>query len=57
MNTNVLIEDNLIAAVGPAITLPEGTEGIDGGGRTLMSGIIYDISFTTYGYDGNDRSL
>ena len=40
MNTNVLVEDNLIAAVGPSITLPEGTEVIDGGGRTLMPGLI-----------------
>ena len=36
MNTNVLVEDNLIAAVGPSITMPEGAEVIDGGGRTLM---------------------
>ena len=40
MNTNVLIEDNLIASVGPSITLPEGAEVIDGGGRTLMPGLI-----------------
>jgi len=39
MNTNVLVEDNLIAAVGPSITLPEGAEVIDGGGRTLMPGL------------------
>jgi len=40
MNTNVLVEDNLIASVGPSITLPEGAEVIDGGGRTLMPGLI-----------------
>ena len=40
MNSNVLVENNLIAAAGPAITLPEGTEVIDGGGRTLMPGLI-----------------
>ena len=40
MNTNVLVEDNLIAAVGSSITLPEGAEVIDGGGRTLMPGLI-----------------
>ena len=40
MNTNVLVEDNLIAAVGPSITLPEGAEVVDGGGRTLMPGLI-----------------
>ena len=32
MNTSVLVEDNLIAAVGSSITLPEGAEVIDGGG-------------------------
>ena len=40
MNTSVLVEGNLIAAVGPSITLPRGSEVIDGGGRTLMPGII-----------------
>ena len=40
LNTSVLVENNLIAAVGPSITLPEGTEVIDGGGRTLMPGLI-----------------
>ena len=40
MNTNVLVEGNLIKSVGPSITLPEGTEVIDGGGRTLMPGLI-----------------
>jgi imidazolonepropionase-like amidohydrolase len=40
MNTSVLVEGNLIAAVGPSINLPEGSEVIDGGGRTLMPGII-----------------
>jgi imidazolonepropionase-like amidohydrolase len=40
MNSNVLIENNLIAAVGSSITLPEGAEVIDGGGRTLMPGLI-----------------
>ena len=40
MNTNVLVEGNLIKSVGPGITLPEGTEVIDGGGRTLMPGLI-----------------
>ena len=39
-NSSVLVEDNLIAAVGPSITLPEGAEVIDGGGRTLMPGLI-----------------
>ena len=40
MNTNVLVEDNLISAVGSSIALPEGAEVIDGGGRTLMPGMI-----------------
>jgi imidazolonepropionase-like amidohydrolase len=40
MNTNVLIEDNLIKSIGASITLPAGTDVIDGGGRTLMPGLI-----------------
>jgi len=40
MNTNVLVENNLIKSVGASITLPEGTEVIDGSGRTLMPGLI-----------------
>jgi imidazolonepropionase-like amidohydrolase len=40
MDTNVLVEDNLIAAVGPSMTLPEGAEVIDGSGRTLMPGLM-----------------
>ena len=40
MNTNVLVEGNLIKSIGPSITLPEGTEAIDGGGATLMPGLI-----------------
>ncbi|MEP5566294.1 MAG: amidohydrolase family protein [Halioglobus sp.] len=40
MNTNVLVEDNLIASIGPSIALPAGAELIDGGGRTLMPGLI-----------------
>ena len=39
MNTNVLVEGNLIKDVGPSITLPEGAEVIDGGGRTLTPGL------------------
>jgi imidazolonepropionase-like amidohydrolase len=40
MNTTVLVEGNLIKSVGSSISLPEGTEVIDGGGRTLMPGLI-----------------
>ena len=40
MNTSVLVEGNLIKSVGSSISLPEGTEIIDGGGRTLMPGLI-----------------
>jgi len=40
MNANVLVENNLITAVGLSITPPEGAQGIDGGGRTLMPGLI-----------------
>lgn len=37
---SVLVEDNLIAAVGSSITVPKGAEVIDGAGRTLMPGLI-----------------
>jgi len=40
MNTNVLVEGNLIASIGPSITLPQDAVVIDGGGRTLMPGLI-----------------
>jgi imidazolonepropionase-like amidohydrolase len=40
MSSNVLVENDLITAVGPSIVLPEGTEVIDGGGATLMPGLI-----------------
>jgi len=39
MNTNVLIEDNLIKSIGSSIEAPAGAEVIDGGGRTLMPGM------------------
>lgn len=37
---SVLIENNLIKAVGVIRNVPAGTTIIDGGGRTLMPGII-----------------
>ena len=40
MNTSVLVENNLIKNVGPSITAPAEAEVIDGGGRTLMPGLI-----------------
>jgi imidazolonepropionase-like amidohydrolase len=40
MNTNVLVEGNLVKSIGSTISLPEGTEIIDGEGRTLMPGLI-----------------
>ena len=40
MNTNVLVVGNLIKSIGSSITLPKGIEVIDGGGRTLMPGLI-----------------
>ena len=40
MGTDVLVEDDLIAAVGSSISVPEGAQIIDGGGRTLMPGLI-----------------
>ena len=39
-NSSVLVENNLITAVGSSIALPEGTEVVDGNGRTLMPGLI-----------------
>jgi imidazolonepropionase-like amidohydrolase len=39
-NTNVLVENDVIAAVGPSLPVPEGAQIIDGGGRTLMPGLI-----------------
>jgi imidazolonepropionase-like amidohydrolase len=40
MNTNVLVEGNLVKSIGPSITLPEGTLVIDGKGRTMTPGFI-----------------
>jgi len=40
MNTNVLVENNLIKSIGSSITVPEGTQVIDGGGKTLLPGFI-----------------
>ncbi|MCP4010596.1 MAG: amidohydrolase family protein [Proteobacteria bacterium] len=40
MNTNVLVENNLIKSIGSSITAPEATQVIDGGGKTLMPGFI-----------------
>jgi len=56
MNTNVLVEGNLIKSVGSSITLPEGAEVIDGAGRTLMPGLIdahvhLNMQFGAYGTD------
>ena len=59
MNTNVLVENNLIAAVGSSITLTEGAEVIDGGGRTLMPGLIdmhVHLNMQFVG-SGNDRGI
>ena len=39
-NTKVLVENNLIKSVGPSILVPTDAEVIDGGGRTLMPGLI-----------------
>lgn len=40
MGMNVLIEDNKISKIGASIQAPAGATVIDGGGRTLMPGII-----------------
>jgi imidazolonepropionase-like amidohydrolase len=39
MNTNVLIEGNLIKKIGPSIPMPTGAEVIDGGGRNTATGL------------------
>ena len=39
-NAKVLVENNMITDVGTSIASVEGTEVIDGGGRTLMPGLI-----------------
>ena len=57
MNTNVLVEDNLVAAVGPSITLPEGAEVIDGGGRTLMPGLIDSHVHFNLSMDGGRQGM
>lgn len=38
--TSVLVEGNVIARIAPAISAPAGAAVIDGGGRTLMPGLI-----------------
>ena len=38
--TSVLVRGNVIAAIGPAVTAAPGATLIDGGGRTLMPGLI-----------------
>jgi imidazolonepropionase-like amidohydrolase len=45
---SVLIEDNLIKEVGANVQAPEGTTIIDGGGRTLMPGLIDSHVHLTY---------
>lgn len=40
MNTNVLVENNLIKRIGTAVVPAKGAEIIDGGGRTLTPGFI-----------------
>jgi len=40
MNANVLVENNLIKRIGASISVPEATQVIDGGGKTLLPGFI-----------------
>jgi imidazolonepropionase-like amidohydrolase len=40
LGQNVLVEDNLIAAIGPAVGADDGAIVIDGAGRTLLPGLI-----------------
>ncbi|WP_170419919.1 metal-dependent hydrolase family protein [Ruegeria arenilitoris] len=49
-NANVLIEGNLIAAVSTDPISAEGASVIDGGGRTLIPGLIDGHWHTTYAY-------
>jgi imidazolonepropionase-like amidohydrolase len=50
MNANVLVEGNLIKQVSPTPISGEGAKVIDGGGRTLMPGLIDAHWHTTYSY-------
>jgi imidazolonepropionase-like amidohydrolase len=48
MNANVLIEGNLIKQVSPKPISTKGATVIDGGGRTLMPGMIEAHGHVTY---------
>ena len=50
---DVWVEDGRIRAVGPALALPEGLARVDGGGRTLVPGLI-DAHAHTFGTTLND---
>ena len=47
-NTSVLVSDGKIAAIGPALNIPENTPSYDGAGKTLLPGLI-DSHTHTYG--------
>ncbi len=56
MGTNVLVEGNLIKKIGKGVKGRNGAKTIDGGGRTLMPGLI-DSHIHINGYkDGNIRT-
>lgn len=54
---DVLVEDNLIKEVGRSISAPEGATVIDGGGRTLMPGLIDSHTHFNLMLDGGPLAL
>ena len=57
-NINVLVEGNLISQIGSSISAPAGAIVIDGGGRTLMPGLIDSHVNMTHAFvEGDTRAL
>jgi imidazolonepropionase-like amidohydrolase len=54
---DVLVEGNLIKKVGPNLRVPQGATVIDGGGRTLMPGLIDSHSHLNVVADGGLKEL
>ena len=54
---DVLVEDNLIKEVGRSISAPEGATVIDGGGRTLLPGLIDSHTHFNLMLDGGPLAL
>jgi imidazolonepropionase-like amidohydrolase len=56
-NVSVLVEDNMIKEIGSGIRVPDGATVIDGGGRTLMPGLIDSHVHSNMYLDGNILTL